>query len=115
MTRLCTPRPGLLAQVTADTVVCRCESLTRAEVEAEIQDGASSPDAVKSGVRCGMGPCGGRFCAETAALLIAEATGKARAEVGLPTARPPLLPVPMSALAADFDYDDLPIPAPAPL
>jgi len=32
-----------------------------------------------------------------------------------PTARPPLRPTPVAALAGDFEYDDLPIPKPAPL
>jgi hypothetical protein len=62
-----------------------------------------------------MGPCGGRFCAETAAMLTARLTGKTRAELGLPTARPPLRPAPIAALADEFDYAELPIPAPAPL
>jgi hypothetical protein len=62
-----------------------------------------------------MGPCGGRVCGEAAAMLIAAATGWDRAAIGQASARPPLRPVPMTAIAGDFDYDDLPIPAPAPL
>ena len=115
MTRLTIIREGLSRAITPETIVCRCESITRAEVVAEIEAGAASHNALKSGTRLGMGPCGGKFCGETAAMLNCAATGRTRAELGLPTARPPLRPVPIDALTGDFDYDSLPIPAPAPL
>jgi thioredoxin reductase len=115
MTRLTIIREGLVQAITPDTVVCRCESIVRAEVVSEIQAGAASQNAIKSGTRLGMGPCGGKFCGEAAAVLNCAVTGRRRDELGLPTARPPLRPVPIDALTGDFDYDSLPIPAPAPL
>ena len=62
-----------------------------------------------------MGPCGGRRCGEAAAMLVAERTGLPRAAIPPATARPPLRPVPIAALAGDFTYEELPIPQPAPL
>jgi len=62
-----------------------------------------------------MGPCGGRFCNETLAILLANATGRSRGEIGRPSVRPPLHPVAIGDIVADIDYDALPIPAPAPL
>jgi thioredoxin reductase/bacterioferritin-associated ferredoxin len=115
MTRLTIMRDGLVQAITPETVVCRCESITRAEVVAEIQSGAASQNAIKSGTRLGMGPCGGKFCGEAAAMLNCAVTGRPRVDLGLPTARPPLRPVLIDALTGDFDYDSLPIPAPAPL
>ncbi|MEQ9327968.1 MAG: NAD(P)/FAD-dependent oxidoreductase, partial [Rhodospirillales bacterium] len=115
MTSLTVPRAGILGQISPDTIVCRCEGLTRADVEAGISGGGVSPNALKSETRCGMGPCGGRFCRETAAMLTAAMTGSDIAEIGLPTGRPPLRPLPVEAVTGDFDYDELPIPAPAPL
>lgn len=115
MTSLTVPRAGILGQVTPDTIVCRCEGLTRADVEAGISGGGVSPNALKSETRCGMGPCGGRFCREIAAMLTAAMTGSDIAEIGLPTGRPPLRPLPVEAVTGDFDYDELPIPAPSPL
>ncbi len=115
MTRLTIMRDGLVRAITPETVVCRCESITRTEVVAEIQAGAASQNAIKSGTRLGMGPCGGKFCGEAAAMLNCAVTGRPRVDLGLPTARPPLRPVPIDALTGDFDYDSLPIPAPAPL
>ncbi|MES0884943.1 NAD(P)/FAD-dependent oxidoreductase [Roseibium sp. SCP14] len=115
MTALSIPRSGLQALTTSETVVCRCESLTQKAIRDEIASGAGSTNAVKSGLRCGMGPCGGKYCQTAVARMIAAIDGRADAEISPPTPRPPLRPVPVSALAGDFDYGDLPIPKPAPL
>jgi thioredoxin reductase len=115
MTSLTIPRPGIAEQITQDTIVCRCENLTRGDVEAGLFGGGISPNALKSETRCGMGPCGGRFCRETAALLTATMTGASIESIGLPTSRPPLRPLPVELVTRDFDYEELPIPAPAPL
>lgn len=115
MTSLSIPRAGLTRLTTDETIVCRCESLSRTDIAAEITSGARSTNAVKSGLRAGMGPCGGKFCQTTVARMIAEAEGGTEANVEHPTPRPPLRPVPVAALAGDFSYSDLPIPKPAPL
>lgn len=115
MTALSIPRPGLAALTSDDTVLCRCENLTAATIRAEIDSGAGSTNAVKSGLRAGMGPCGGKFCQTAIARMIAGAENRPEAEIPPPTPRPPLRPVPVAAMAGDFDYADLPIPKPAPL
>ncbi len=115
MTALSIPKPGHHALTSPETILCRCESLTKAEVVQEITSGAQSLNAIKSGLRAGMGPCGGKFCQTAIARLVANIDGKAEACVPPPTPRPPLRPVPTAALAGAFDYDDLPIPKPAPL
>ncbi|SFA68854.1 Thioredoxin reductase [Poseidonocella pacifica] len=115
MTALSQPRASVAALTTDETIVCRCESLRRADILAEIAIGAQSTNAVKSGRRAGMGPCGGKYCQTAIAALIAAQTGKPLSEIAPPTPRPPLRPVPLSQAAGDFDYDDLPIPKPAPL
>ncbi|SMF38883.1 Thioredoxin reductase [Tistlia consotensis] len=108
MARLCTPRPGLVEGLGADAVACRCEELTRGELGAAIAAGAGSLAALKAATRCGMGPCGGRLCNATAHALLAAA-GRSAAEIGAPSARPPLRPVPLAALTGSFDYADVPI------
>ena len=115
MTALNMPRPGLAMLTTPDTIVCRCESLTKASISQEIKVGAASINAVKSGLRAGMGPCGGKYCQTAIARLIAMRENRTEAEISPPAPRPPLRPVPVSALSGDFDYNDLPIPKPAPL
>jgi NAD(P)H-nitrite reductase large subunit len=109
------PRAGLQQAITPETVVCRCEAITRAKLDLAIADGAVTINDLKSATRCGMGPCGGRSCEDAAAVLIAARTGHSRERIGMGTARPPLRPVPLDALLGDFDYEQLPIPAPAPL
>jgi thioredoxin reductase/bacterioferritin-associated ferredoxin len=115
MTALSALRADTIGLATPDTVVCRCESLTRRAIEAEIESGAVSSNAVKSGQRAGMGPCGGKYCQSSVARLIALHENRALSEIAPPTPRPPIRPVPVSALAGDFDYGDLPMPKPAPL
>lgn len=115
MTALSVPRAGLIKFIDDQTEICRCEGITKSDIDHEILHGAQSHNAVKSGTRCGMGPCGGRFCMDTVAMLTSHHTGKTREEIALPTARPPLRPVIMDTLSDDLDYDDLPIPGVSPL
>ncbi|MEP1765498.1 MAG: NAD(P)/FAD-dependent oxidoreductase [Sulfitobacter sp.] len=115
MTKLSIAKVGYQRLTTPDTIICRCESLTQKAVKAEITSGAQSTNAVKSGMRAGMGPCGGKYCQTAIASLLAQMHSSDQARIRPPTPRPPLRPVPTSALAGDFEYDDLPIPKPAPL
>lgn len=115
MTALSISKPALTALSTDDTIICRCESLTKRSILAEVSGGANSTNAVKSGVRAGMGPCGGKYCQTVIARMIAARNGVDEAAMLPPTARPPLRPVPVSAAAGAFEYDDLPVPKPAPL
>jgi thioredoxin reductase/bacterioferritin-associated ferredoxin len=115
MTALSIPRADVLSLTTPETIVCRCESLSRADISTEVSTGATSTNAVKSGQRAGMGPCGGKYCQTAIAALIAAQAGKSTPDVPPATPRSPLRPVPLGQAAGDFDYDDLPIPKPAPL
>ena len=115
MSALAMPPVGAVALIASEATVCRCEGLSRATLDLAIETGSASLDALKAVTRCGMGPCGGSVCGEAAAMLVAAKTGFDRAIIGQATARPPLRPVPLSMIAGEFDYDDLPIPAPAPL
>ncbi|MBT6036530.1 MAG: FAD-dependent oxidoreductase [Kordiimonadaceae bacterium] len=114
-TALSIPRSGLQSFITKDTEVCRCECISRREIEHEIKTGALSPNAVKSGTRCGMGPCGGRYCSESLALITQHISKKTRSEIGLSTARSPLRPVALDDISNEIDYDKLPIPGVSPL
>jgi thioredoxin reductase len=107
------PRPGSYAAIPQDTVVCRCEDITRATVEEALDAGARDVNQAKAWTRCGMGPCQGRMCGETLAELVALRRG-GREAAGQFTGRPPLRPVPYDLLVGSFDYDTLDLPAPAP-
>jgi thioredoxin reductase/bacterioferritin-associated ferredoxin len=115
MAGLMAQRSGQVGAIPAETVVCRCEDVTRAEIDAAIEAGADEINQLKHVTRCGMGPCQGRFCGDTVQELMAQKLGCSREGVGQWTGRPPLRPVPLGALIGSFDYSDIPIPEPAPL
>ena len=105
------------ARITAtppETVVCRCEDVTRRELDQAVARGAGELNQLKHFTRLGMGPCQGRMCGANAAALLALATGRAQTGPGF-TPRTPLRPVPLDRLTGTFDYADLPVPKPAPL
>jgi D-hydroxyproline dehydrogenase subunit alpha len=96
---LYTPGAGLADLVTPDTIVCRCEDVLASSVQAAIEEGARSVNDVKRRTRCGMGFCQGRICAPTIASYLDRHAGATPESAGLLTARPPVKPIPLSALA----------------
>ena len=115
MARMMALRPALVEAIPPETIICRCEGITRAGLEAAAAAGAASMNQVKQFTRCGMGPCQGRSCGEAAGAILAAYHGVTPAELGFTTGRLPLRPVPMEAILGAFDYADIPVPAPAPL
>jgi thioredoxin reductase/bacterioferritin-associated ferredoxin len=108
---MCDPDDAAYAAIPPETIVCRCEDISRAELEAAIDAGATEANQLKQFTRCGMGPCQGRYCGHSVGALLAL-RGHARAQF---TGRAPLRPVPLDALLGDFDYSDIPVPEPAPV
>lgn len=90
--------PGIYELASADTIVCRCEVVPAAAVATAI-DATDDINVVKAFTRAGMGPCQGRNCQRHIAAMIAIRHARTPAEVALPTARIPLRPVPIEALA----------------
>lgn len=94
-------RPRAAITCPADAVIaCRCESVTAGQVRETVRIGAVGPNQAKSFIRCGMGPCQGRFCGLTVTGIIADATGRPPGEVGFFRIRPPLKPLTLGELAA---------------
>ena len=83
-----------------DTIVCRCEEVTAAQLLEAVGMGAMGPNQAKAFLRCGMGPCQGRLCGLTVTELIGKARGVAPAEVGCFRLRPPVKPIALAELAA---------------
>jgi bacterioferritin-associated ferredoxin len=82
------------------TIVCRCEEVTAGQMRETIAAGCHGPNQLKSFLRCGMGPCQGRFCASTVSELMAETLGSSPAEIGSFRLRPPVKPVSLAEIAA---------------
>lgn len=83
-----------------EVVVCRCEAQTAGDIRAAAGLGAQGPNQLKAFTRAGMGPCQGRMCATTVALILAEAQGRDPADVGLMRVRMPIAPVSVGEMAA---------------
>ena len=98
--QLFTPGPGLNELADKDTILCRCEAVSLAQVEDAVAMGADSASAVKSLTRTGMGECQGRICASLVAAQIARLTGRQPEQIGTYTVRPPIHPLPLEVLAA---------------
>jgi NAD(P)H-nitrite reductase large subunit len=92
-------RPGLGALAAADTVVCRCEELCAGDIRRAIEEGAHLLNEVKIFTRAGMGRCQGRMCGPAIAAMISRATGAPPEAPGAFTARTPVKPVSLAALA----------------
>lgn len=108
-------REGHVKSIPPATVVCRCEDVTRAEIEQACEAGAHDVNQLKAWTRCGMGPCQGRTCGDIAAELLAAKQGVSRESVGIFSPRTPLRPLTISEMTGDYDYSDIPIPKAAPL
>ncbi|MCP1361313.1 (2Fe-2S)-binding protein, partial [Halomonas sp. BBD45] len=86
-----------------DTLICRCESVSRGEVEHAIAQGAAGPNQLKAFTRCGMGPCQGRQCGESIARLLARRTSQPLDTIGYYHIRPPVHSVTLGELASQQD------------
>jgi NAD(P)H-nitrite reductase large subunit len=84
------------------TLVCRCEEILGEEIVAAIAAGAFTVDDVKRRTRAGMGLCQGIFCMPFIAATVAQATGTPVDRVAPMTARAPVRPIRLEALA-DLD------------
>jgi NADPH-dependent 2,4-dienoyl-CoA reductase/sulfur reductase-like enzyme len=82
-----------------ETLVCRCEEVTAGEIRALVALGCLGPNQAKAFIRCGMGPCQGRFCASTVENIFAEQHAVSVGDIGRFSARPPLKPVTLGQLA----------------
>ena len=89
-----------------DTLVCRCEERTRPNSTLLVAGGATDPNSSAPLSRIGMGRCQGRNCASHVAATIARKTGRDISAVAPPTARPPVKPVPVGAIAAERHQHD---------
>ena len=79
----------------ADTVICRCENATRADIDRALSQGVQDMASLKMRTRVSMGDCQGRMCVGYCSDRLREATG--RQDVGWLRPRFPIEPIPFSA------------------
>jgi len=90
--------PGIYELATDETVVCRCEELTVADLDRAIA-GSTDLNAIKAVTRVAMGMCQGRSCQRHVAAAIARRYGASIGELRVATPRMPVRPVPIAAVA----------------
>lgn len=82
-------------------ILCRCEEITRGDIRKAIHHGLRTMNEIKRETRAGMGLCQGQTCTRIIRGFIASELGCSLAEVGYPTPRTPVRPIPMRLLAED--------------
>jgi len=81
-----------------EVIICRCNDVTLKDIEDLIDEGITDIEEIKRLTRIGMGPCQGRTCIPIVVALLARKTGKKPNEVGYPSVRPPIRPLPAELL-----------------
>ena len=66
------PHPAILNTLPDETIVCRCEEVTLADIRAAHAYGAVDINDIKRRTRSGMGHCQGRFCGQVISEIFAQ-------------------------------------------
>ncbi len=101
MDRIYRIHPDLYANMTDETIVCRCESITAGEIRQAIREGTMNLNDIKKRTRSGMGYCQGTNCQPAIAAMLAREFGADPAEIKMQTTRPPARPIPLNLLMVD--------------
>jgi NAD(P)H-nitrite reductase large subunit len=81
-------------------VICRCQEITKAEIEEAIQQNdLKTMKEVKRLTRAGMGLCQGKTCSCLVMGILARESGRPASEVEPDTSRPPIRAVSVGTLA----------------
>jgi len=93
--------PTLIDQLaTPETLVCRCEEVTLAQLLASAEPWLAAAGSMKRVTRAGMGKCQGRYCSPVLVELAAQISGvEPGARAGF-APQAPFSPTPLSAVAS---------------
>jgi len=92
------PMDHYVERIADDTIVCRCERVTAAEIRELIRQGYRDINEIKAVSRAGMGACGAKTCSELIHRLFRD-EGIPDAEVVDQPIRPLFIEVPLGAFA----------------
>jgi thioredoxin reductase/bacterioferritin-associated ferredoxin len=90
--------PELYANISDETIVCRCEGISAGEIRNAVRAGTHNLNDIKKRTRTGMGYCQGTHCTPVVAAILAREFGAKPEDIKLMTARPPARPIPLSLL-----------------
>lgn len=97
------PLAELQRFATDETILCRCEEVTKREILAAVREGSDSIHTAKMWTRAGMGRCQGRMCRMSVAACVAAASGRPAELVGYNRPRMPCRPVALEHALAAFE------------
>ncbi|NIZ09317.1 FAD-dependent oxidoreductase [Pseudooceanicola sp. HF7] len=105
--RLYSARLPLPEEAAPETHICRCEEVTKAQLDAALTDDPTDIGALKRATRIGMGRCQGRYCAPAVAGIMARRQGLPLEDLSYFAPRVPIKPVDIAAItAAEALLDD---------
>ena len=81
-------------KVPDETIICRCEEVSAADIRATVNEGHWEINRVKAMCRVGMGRCQGRMCGLAATELVAHCSGRDLHSVGRLRGQAPIKPLP---------------------
>ncbi len=84
---------GLFTLAEPDTIICRCEQISLAEVKEAVSFGAQSITDIKNITRSGMGNCQGRTCGSILTQILAHESHRSPADGHYLHIRPPVHPI----------------------
>jgi NADPH-dependent 2,4-dienoyl-CoA reductase/sulfur reductase-like enzyme len=92
-----------------DTLLCRCEEISRASIEASLSSGCHSLASLKKATRAGMGRCQGRYCGVSLAELGAAHGIETREADSYFAPRPPFKPIKLKDIAGAVGSAQVPV------
>jgi NADPH-dependent 2,4-dienoyl-CoA reductase/sulfur reductase-like enzyme len=99
----CRPPGQNIWDLPQETVICRCENVTLAQIKSGVEQGFTTPGALKKATRCGMGMCQGRTCQPIVSELLAARFPDG--PVQPPSVRMPVKAVSVDNMARDHEPD----------
>ena len=97
----------LINDIGENTILCRCEDITKKEILDAIDKGAKNLNQIKTWTRFGMGPCQGRTCHYSISRIVASKLGCRPEDLGYLTGRSPIRPVPLDKAIGDYEYNQI--------
>lgn len=99
LNRWCQPPTQAYADISDDTIICRCEEVTMGDIRKQIANDFITINSLKKATRCGMGNCQGRTCGPILFDVISHYSQQPSEAVGYSSARAPVKTVCLGGLA----------------
>lgn len=90
LNRWCRVPDAVYAEITDETIICRCEDITMGTLRKNIRNGFDTVSSLKKTSRCGMGRCQGRICGPVLFDILTALTSRPPDEIGTFQPRSPV-------------------------